>query len=104
MIAEILLAVAGFFALLGAIGLFRFPDFYTRSHASTVTGVGGVMFALFVLMFRDALFGAYFTKILLIIVFLLLTGPTAQHAIADRAYTDGVKPKRLSENQMEGKK
>jgi multicomponent K+:H+ antiporter subunit G len=36
------------FALVGAIGLLRFPDFYMRLHAptkATTLGVGGVLLA-----------------------------------------------------------
>ena len=104
MIGEILLLVAGIFALLGAIGMFRFPDFYTRSHAATMTSVGGVMFALFILMFNCSLFDAYFFKTLIIIIIMVLTGPTAQHAIANKAYSTGVKPERLSVNRLEKNK
>ena len=34
--AAILLIVGGLFALIGAIGLLRFPDFYTRMHPPTM--------------------------------------------------------------------
>jgi len=103
MISEILLTVAGIFAVLGAIGLFRFPDFYTRSHASTMVGVGGVMFALFVFMFGERFLGVFFFKILMVIVLLLLTNPTAAHAIANKAYIMGISPKQIKKNQMESK-
>ena len=103
MISEILLAIAGCFALLGAVGLFRFPDFYTRSHASTMISVGGVMFGMFVFMFNDQLFGVYFFKILIIIVLSLLTIPTATHAVANKAYMNGISPKDLKKNEMESR-
>ena len=100
MIGEALLIIAGIFAALGAVGLFRFPDFYTRSHAATMISVGGVLLALAVLMLSSA-FNAYFFKILIIIIMMLLTGPTATHAIANRAYMLGIKPEKLKKNQME---
>ena len=103
MISEILLTIAGIWAVIGAIGLFRFPDFYTRSHAATMISVGGVMFALFVLMFGGELFGVYFFKILVVLIMSLLTGPTAAHAIANKAYMVGVKPERLGRNEMESR-
>jgi len=103
MISEALLTVAGIFALLGAIGLFRFPDFYTRSHAATMISVGGVMFALFVLMFGGRFLGVYFFKILVIIVLSLMTNPTATHAVANKAYTIGVRPVNLKQDQMESR-
>jgi multicomponent Na+:H+ antiporter subunit G len=103
MITEILLTVAGIWAVLGALGLFRFPDFYTRSHAATMISVGGVMFALFVLMFGERFLGIYFFKILVVLIMLLITGPTAAHAIANKAYMVGIAPKKLGKNEMESK-
>jgi len=103
MISEALLIIAGISAVLGAIGLFRFPDFYTRSHAATMISVGGVMLALLVLMFGEQLLGVYFFKIAIIIILMLLTGPTAVHAVANKAYMMGISPKQLSKNQMESK-
>jgi multicomponent Na+:H+ antiporter subunit G len=103
MISEILLTVAGIWAVLGAVGLFRFPDFYTRSHAATMISVGGVMFALFILMFGERFLGVYFFKIMIVIILSLLTNPTSIHAVANRAYMVGVKPKRLGKNQMESR-
>ena len=103
MITQSLLLIAGVFALLGSLGLFRFRDFYVRSHAATMISVGGVMFALFVLMLDMPWFGVHFFKILIILVLMLLTGPTATHAIANRAYSIGVAPKQLIKNQMESR-
>ena len=103
MISEVLLTIAGIWALLGALGLFRFPDFYTRSHAATMISVGGVLFALFVLMFGKQFLGIYFFKIMVIIVMSLLTGPTAAHAVANKAYMIGVVPRKLGKNEMESK-
>ena len=43
-----LLVIGGLFVLVGAIGLARLPDFYTRLHAPTkasTLGVGGVLLA-----------------------------------------------------------
>ena len=33
----VFLIVGGFLGITGAVGLFRFPDFYTRLHAASVT-------------------------------------------------------------------
>ncbi|RLI97667.1 MAG: sodium:proton antiporter [Candidatus Aenigmatarchaeota archaeon] len=103
MISEILVFLSGIIACIGAIGLFRFKDFYTRSHASTVISVGGVMFSLFVLMFGERFMSAYFFKILIILIIMLITEPTATHAIANRAYMMGVRPRGLKKNQMESR-
>lgn len=45
---SVLLLIGGLFALVGALGLLRFPDFYMRLHAptkATTLGVGGLLLA-----------------------------------------------------------
>jgi multicomponent Na+:H+ antiporter subunit G len=90
-IAEVLLYVSGGFALLGAIGLLRFPDFYTRTHAATMMSIGGVSLALIALILADMTLNSL--KIALILALILFTNPTITHAIANAAYRLGIKPK-----------
>ena len=108
MIYEILMALAAFFALLGAIGFFRFPDFYTRIHAATMVTIGGACLGLTALALstweQPGYDINYIIKVLLIIMFILITGPTSSHALADAAYHTGVIPKNLVKNDMENKK
>lgn len=85
------LAAGVFFVLVGAVGMVRFPDFYTRMHAAGMTDTLGAEFILFALILEagwslDAL------KLALIALFLFLTSPTSTHAVANAAYTAGVKP------------
>lgn len=70
--------------LTSAVGLLRFPDFYTRMHAA---GKCDTLGALLVLIGLAALqgFGLASVKILLIAVFMFATSPTATHAIARSA-------------------
>ena len=45
-LAAALILVGAFFLLVGAVGLYRLPDFYMRLHAPTkasTLGVGGVL-------------------------------------------------------------
>lgn len=102
-IVQILLWISGIFTVIGALGLFRFPDFYTRSHAATVVSVGGVCLALFALML-SVWFSAFSIKVLAVIILNLVVGPTATHAIADSAYDRGVRPKVLVKNELGGSK
>jgi multicomponent Na+:H+ antiporter subunit G len=102
MIGEIWLGIASVSMLLGAVGLFRFRDFYLRVHAATMVTVGGVCLSL--LYFALSQFWSVFTlKILLIICFILLVSPTGTHAIARAAYRTGVKPKKLSRDDLKQK-
>ena len=73
-----------FFLVAGAAGLLRFPDFYTRMHAS---GKCDTLGALLVLVGIACHEGASLAsvKILLIAAFIFLASPTATHAIARSA-------------------
>ena len=47
-LVSLFLVVGSLFALIGAIGLYRLPDFYTRLHGptkATTLGVGGIIIA-----------------------------------------------------------
>ena len=78
------------FDIIGCIGLVRLPDVYNRLQASTkcvTLGTCGIMFGVFL----HAGFTGSGIKALLVIIFLLLTAPTAAHALARASYKSGVK-------------
>ena len=74
----------GIFLLVGAIGVLRFPDFYTRLHAVSVCDTMGAGLVLVGLMLQGGL-SLVTVKLLLIFYFMLFTGPTAVHALAEAA-------------------
>lgn len=78
--------------IVGTIGVIRFPDFYTRLHAASVTDTAGAALVIFgmVVMAPDWLI---VFKLMAMFVFLFLTSPTASHALANAAYTAGLQPK-----------
>ena len=80
------------FMLIGAIGTVRFPDFWTRLHAVSVTDTGGVLL-LSAGMILQAGFTLVTFKLIMIAVFLFITGPTASHAVANAALVSGLLPK-----------
>src|SRR5210317_2653100 len=79
-----LLAGAGFL-LIGAIGVLRLPDFYTRLHAVSVCDTLGAGLVLVGLMLQGGL-SLVTVKLLLMFYFLMFTGPTAVHALAQAAW------------------
>ncbi|WP_427449877.1 monovalent cation/H(+) antiporter subunit G [Litorimonas sp. WD9-15] len=80
-----------FFVMAGTIGVLRLPDFFTRLHAAGMTDTLGAELILIALIFQsDSL--QMVLKLLLVAFFLLITSPTATHAIAHAAYKAGVKP------------
>jgi len=85
-----LLGVLFFFAT-ATIGLLRFPDFFTRLHA---TGKGDTL-AVFLCLIGFAIHeGLSLTamKIVVIAVFMFLAQPTATHAISRAGIRHGLKP------------
>ena len=81
----VLLLVGGLFALVGAIGLVRFRDFYMRLHAptkATTLGVGGVLLAS---MVASAAQGTLSVAELLITLFIFVTAPVSANLLAQAA-------------------
>lgn len=95
MILEILsiaLIVSGvFFLAVGTLGLLRFPDFYTRMHATGKCDTLGAVLLLTGLAIYNGL-GLVSVKILFIMVIIFLANPTATHAIARAALINRVEP------------
>ena len=91
LIAAILVMGGLFFCFIGAVGLIRLPDFYTRCHAAGITDTLGAGMVLTGLMFLST-DPMVHIKLVLVGVFLLLTSPTAGHAITNAAYTRGLEP------------
>ena len=84
------LSVGAFFFLIGTIALLRFPDVYTRLHAITKCDTVGLGLILVGLMLHEGATLAS-VKMVFIIIFVFLTGPTAAHALARASYKHGVK-------------
>ncbi|MCL4148233.1 UNVERIFIED_CONTAM: hypothetical protein GTU68_039476 [Idotea baltica] len=83
--------LGGVLALIGAVGVIRFPDFYTRLHGASVTETSGVT----VLLLGMAFLAPHWTILLklgVMWIFLFITSPTASHAVANAAYVAGLQP------------
>lgn len=80
-----------FFIFSSSIGLLRFPDVYSRIHAaskSATLGVAGVLLGAFLFFLAED--GRFSGKLLLGILFVLLTSPISGHLISRAAYRAGV--------------
>jgi multicomponent Na+:H+ antiporter subunit G len=87
----VLLTLGSIFLLTGAVGLLRFPDFYTRIHAGGIAETVGAGFILLGLLVRpDDWSPSVAVRLLVILAFLVLTSPTATHVLAQAARRDGV--------------
>ena len=85
----VLLAAGALFVVSGGVGLLRFPDFYTRVHAAGITDSAGAGLILLGLLLRTPSWETG-VRLLVIMLFLALTGPTATYVLAFAARRDGV--------------
>ena len=89
-----------FFMLVGAIGILRMPDIYTRLHAAGMTDTMGAGFLLLGMglqtvvdmMHGETGYWMVLVRLVLIYVFLLATSPIASHAVARAGIAGGVEP------------
>lgn len=87
----IFLIGGGFLGITGAVGLFRFPDFFTRLHAASVTDTLCAGFIVLGLLLQATSAMMVF-KLVLILLILTYTSPTAAHALAKSALHGGLVP------------
>jgi multicomponent Na+:H+ antiporter subunit G len=80
------------FAIVGAIGLIRLPDIYTRMHGASITDTLGAGLILSGLMVQSG-FTLVTVKLILILIFLLYTSPASSYALANAAFTGGLRPR-----------
>jgi multicomponent Na+:H+ antiporter subunit G len=81
LITALLFLIGAFFVLVSAIGLVRFPDLFTRMHATTkATSFGMLLIILGTALFFNS--GVVWIKAILVIIFIYLTTPLATHSIA----------------------
>ncbi|KAA1189508.1 monovalent cation/H(+) antiporter subunit G [Pseudohalioglobus sediminis] len=90
-ISWVLLALGGACVLIGGIGGLRLPNFYTRIHAASLTDTMATLL-IFTGMMLQSGFSLPTMKLFAIMLFLLLTGPTATYALANAALLSGMKP------------
>lgn len=81
-----------FLGVSGAVGIFKFDEFYSRMHAASVTDTLCVFFIVIGLSLQSG-FTLVTVKLLFTLGLLWLTGPVASHALIRSAYQTGLKPK-----------
>ena len=89
-IGMIFIVTGVIFDLFGCLGLVRLPDVYNRLQAATkcvTLGTCGIMFGAFIIHGISAAG----IKALLCIIFVILTSPTAAHALSRASHISGVK-------------
>lgn len=85
------LGIGGLACIVGALGLLRMPDLFTRMHAASLVDTAGAGFVLLGLALQAGL-TLVAVKLAIIGLLIFFTSPTATHALARAALYRGVKP------------
>lgn len=92
MIGGGLVIVGVLLSVLGAVGILKFPDVYTRIHAASITDTAGASLVLLGLCVIAGL-SLITLKLIFIWMFVMLTTPVAANALANAAFGMGHKPR-----------
>lgn len=91
-ISAVCLGIGAFLVLSGGVGILRFPDFFARMHAASVTDTLAASLILIGLALQVEPNILVHSKLLFIFIFLMITSPTAAHALAKSALHGGIHP------------
>lgn len=89
----ILLLIGTFFIFSSALGIIRFPGVFTRLHAATkapTLGIFSLLLATFLFLYGSHQLVS--GKLLLAILFILLTNPVSGHMLSRATHRSGIKP------------
>ncbi|MCW5659749.1 MAG: monovalent cation/H(+) antiporter subunit G [Burkholderiaceae bacterium] len=98
LLSWVCLVAGGLFCMVGALGMLRMPDFYTRMHAASVIDSLGAGLILLGLLLQAG-FTLVAVKLLFIGLLLFFASPTATHALARAAMVRGLKPVLAEEHE-----
>ncbi len=86
-----LLSLGSAFVFIGGVGALRMPNLYTRMHAASLTDSMGAALIIAGVMLQAGP-SLVAIKLAAILLFLLLTSPTATNALASAALLAGLRP------------
>lgn len=87
----VLILLGSFFTIVGAFGIVRMPEIFTRMHAASVTDTLGIGF-LILGMSLQAGFDLVTLKLVFLLALFFFTGPVVTHALAQACLHEGIKP------------
>jgi multicomponent Na+:H+ antiporter subunit G len=89
MIYKFLLVLSCIYIVFGLIGIFRFSHVYERLLVSSKIDTAATLTILIALILKSG-FSGYSMKLVIILIFLMITGPVTTHVIARSAYRNGI--------------
>jgi multicomponent Na+:H+ antiporter subunit G len=87
----VLIGLGSFFTVVGALGLLRMPDVYTRMHAASVIDTTGAGFLILGMCLQAGL-GLVTLKLVFLLALFFFTGPVVTHALAQACLHESIKP------------
>jgi len=96
-----LIVLGAFFYVVGAIGIYRMPDVFTRLHAAGISDTAGAGLLIVGMMFLAG-FSLVSVKLAIILGVIYFTSPIATHALAQAALHAGLEPILASKRIMIG--
>ena len=91
LLSALCLFMGGVLCVTGGVGLLRMPDFFSRVHASGVTETLAAPLLLMGLLLQMEL-SLDSVKVIMILILVLATNPTATHAMAKATLHGGQRP------------
>lgn len=92
MIYKALLILSWIYIIFGIIGIFRFKNMYARLLTSSKIDTVATLTILIALIIKSG-FNLLSLRLLIIMIFLMLTSPVSNHIIARSAYLNGIELK-----------
>lgn len=89
--AAVVVTLGTLLMLVGSVGLIRLPDFYTRTHAASKIDTLGIMLVLSGLALEEGP-TIEAAKLIVVMLFVLISTPVSSHALARTAYMAGYEP------------
>ena len=89
LLSWVLLGSGALFCVVGGVGLLRMPDFWARAHAAGINDTLAAGLILLGLMLQAG-FGLVTVKLVMVLIFIYITSPTAGHALYRAAHAHGL--------------
>lgn len=90
LIGAVITLLGALFLFLGSLGLIRMPDLYNRMQSGTKTStLGSILFLIGIALGFG--FRIFLAKIIILIMFIIITNPISSHTLARAAHFIGIK-------------
>ena len=101
LLSSLCLLFGGVLCITGGVGLLRMPDFFSRVHASGVTETLAAPLLLIGLLLQME-WSLDSVKVIMILIIVLATNPTATHAMAKATLHGGQQPLVFDDDESTG--